>query len=167
MRHGTLAGAELQDLRRLRGLSRTTLAALARVHPHTIRYWERKATVDLRGYAPDRILRALGLAGQSRRGTYPGPRFSGFFASITRARDGGLVQTDLPAVTTRTNWRCGARTRKGTPCRAKALPGKTRCRFHGGLSTGPKTREGRDRIAEAQRRRWARWRVEQRRPEKT
>jgi hypothetical protein len=34
-------------------------------------------------------------------------------------------------------------------------PGKRRCRFHGGLSTGPKTEEGRARIAEAQRRRWS------------
>jgi hypothetical protein len=32
--------------------------------------------------------------------------------------------------------------------------GKARCRFHGGLSTGPKTEAGRARIAEAQRRRW-------------
>ncbi|PIV79226.1 MAG: hypothetical protein COW54_05530 [Rhodobacteraceae bacterium CG17_big_fil_post_rev_8_21_14_2_50_63_15] len=54
---------------------------------------------------------------------------------------------------------CGARTRKGTPCKAKALPGKIRCRFHGGLSTGPKTPEGRERIAEAQRQRWAKWRA--------
>ncbi len=52
---------------------------------------------------------------------------------------------------------CGARTRKGTPCKAKALPGKKRCRFHGGLSTGPKTPEGRERIAEAQRKRWDEW----------
>jgi len=36
----------------------------------------------------------------------------------------------------------------------KVEPGKRRCRFHGGLSTGPKTSEGRARIAEAQRRRW-------------
>jgi hypothetical protein len=32
--------------------------------------------------------------------------------------------------------------------------GKARCRFHGGLSTGPKTEAGRARIAEAQLRRW-------------
>jgi hypothetical protein len=31
-------------------------------------------------------------------------------------------------------------------------------KFHGGLSTGPKTPEGRARIAEAQRKRWAAWR---------
>jgi hypothetical protein len=36
----------------------------------------------------------------------------------------------------------------------KAELGKARCRFHGGLSTGPKTEAGRARIAEAQRRRW-------------
>ena len=55
--------------------------------------------------------------------------------------------------------KCGAMTRKGTPCRARALAGKGRCKFHGGLSTGPKTPEGRERIAEAQRLRWAKWRA--------
>lgn len=45
--------------------------------------------------------------------------------------------------------------RKGLPCMAWALPGKKRCKFHGGLSTGPKTPEGKLRIAEAQKERWA------------
>jgi hypothetical protein len=36
-------------------------------------------------------------------------------------------------------------------CRAPAAKGKTRCRFHGGASTGPKTPEGRQRCAEANR----------------
>ena len=56
---------------------------------------------------------------------------------------------------------CGAKTRKGRPCRLMSVPGKARCKFHGGLSTGPTTSVGRERIAEAQRRRWAKWRVEQ------
>ena len=34
-------------------------------------------------------------------------------------------------------------------CRAPASKGKTKCRFHGGASTGPKTTEGRQRCAEA------------------
>jgi hypothetical protein len=51
--------------------------------------------------------------------------------------------------------RCGARTRKGTPCLVRVEAGKRRCRFHGGLSTGPRTAEGKARIAAAQRRRWA------------
>ena len=28
--------------------------------------------------------------------------------------------------------RCGAKTRRGTPCQAPAVSGKTRCRMHGG-----------------------------------
>ena len=38
--------------------------------------------------------------------------------------------------------RCGAKTRKGTPCMTPAMKGKKRCRLHGGKSTGPKTPEG-------------------------
>lgn len=53
---------------------------------------------------------------------------------------------------------CGARNRKGGFCFMKPIPGKKRCRFHGGLSTGPRTEEGRARCAEANRRRWAAWR---------
>ncbi|HVC60275.1 MAG TPA: HGGxSTG domain-containing protein [Acetobacteraceae bacterium] len=45
--------------------------------------------------------------------------------------------------------RCGARTRAGCPCRAPAIRGKLRCRMHGGRSTGPRTTEGRARIAAA------------------
>lgn len=53
---------------------------------------------------------------------------------------------------------CEARTRKGTPCRSKSEPGKRRCKFHGGKSTGAHTAEGIERIREAQRRRWAKLR---------
>ena len=39
--------------------------------------------------------------------------------------------------------RCGAkRHRDGNPCQALSEPGKRRCRFHGGRSTGPRTPEG-------------------------
>jgi hypothetical protein len=44
---------------------------------------------------------------------------------------------------------CGARTRRGTACQKPPLNGKTRCRLHGGLSTGPKTPEGKARIVAA------------------
>lgn len=41
---------------------------------------------------------------------------------------------------------CGARRhRDGQPCQAKSEPGKRRCRFHGGRSTGPRTAEGKAR----------------------
>lgn len=46
--------------------------------------------------------------------------------------------------------RCGAKTRAGGSCQARAVwnkakdkPRNGRCRMHGGLSTGPKTPEGR------------------------
>ena len=41
---------------------------------------------------------------------------------------------------------CGAmRHRDGQPCQALSEPGKRRCRFHGGRSTGPRTDEGKAR----------------------
>ena len=46
--------------------------------------------------------------------------------------------------------RCGARTRAGCCCRQPAM-GNGRCRLHGGLSTGPRTAEGRARCARARR----------------
>lgn len=42
--------------------------------------------------------------------------------------------------------RCEAKTHKGTPCQCKALQ-NGRCKFHGGLSTGPKTPEGKAKVA--------------------
>jgi hypothetical protein len=42
---------------------------------------------------------------------------------------------------------CGAKTRKGTPCKLKAIYASGRCKFHGGLSTGPRTTEGKAKSA--------------------
>ena len=44
--------------------------------------------------------------------------------------------------------RCGARNRHGLPCGCPAMS-NGRCRLHGGLSTGPKTQEGIERIRQA------------------
>ena len=44
---------------------------------------------------------------------------------------------------------CGAYARStGNPCQAKVMP-NGRCKNHGGMSTGPKTPEGRQAIADA------------------
>ena len=41
---------------------------------------------------------------------------------------------------------CGARRRRdGQPCQGLSVPGKLRCKWHGGASTGPRTDEGRAR----------------------
>ena len=51
--------------------------------------------------------------------------------------------------------KCGAYARTtGNPCQAKALT-NGRCKNHGGMSTGPKTIEGRRAIAESTRQRMA------------
>ena len=49
----------------------------------------------------------------------------------------------------------------GTPCEKFPVAGKRRCRLHGGASTGPKSKEGRARIAEAQLKhgRYVNWRA--------
>jgi hypothetical protein len=44
--------------------------------------------------------------------------------------------------------RCGAKNRRGAPCRCPAMP-NGRCRLHGGLSTGPKMLAGIERIRQA------------------
>jgi hypothetical protein len=46
--------------------------------------------------------------------------------------------------------RCGAETRKGTPCHGPAMK-NGRCRMHGGTSTGPRTPEG---LARSRRGNW-------------
>jgi hypothetical protein len=38
--------------------------------------------------------------------------------------------------------RCGAKTRRGTPCQCPAIRGRTRCRLHGGRSPGAPTGSG-------------------------
>jgi len=43
--------------------------------------------------------------------------------------------------------RCGAKTRAGTPCKMKSIYANSRCKLHGGLSTGPKSIKGKAKVA--------------------
>tara|TARA_R110002167_G_scaffold366444_2_gene597245 strand:- start:108976 stop:109437 length:462 start_codon:yes stop_codon:yes gene_type:complete len=147
-----MTGDDLKGFRTAARLSRRALADLADLHPDTVRYWERKARVNLRGWAMERILNALGKGELVQRHIFPARPMFGDFLATMRARDRVLFENGKH----RRRQTCGARTRKGTPCRARAINGKKRCKFHGGMSTGPKTPEGRARIAEAQRKRWDR-----------
>jgi hypothetical protein len=63
------------------------------------------------------------------------------------ARRGWLKNGNLPGDPAKAA-RCGAKTRRGTPCQGPAML-NGRCRLHGGLSTGPKTAEGIERIRRA------------------
>ena len=58
----------------------------------------------------------------------------------------GLRLPDFPLALSELT--CGAKTRKGTPCKRKDLYRSGRCKFHGGMSTGPLTEEGKKRCAE-------------------
>jgi len=42
---------------------------------------------------------------------------------------------------------CGAKTRAGTPCKLNSIYSNGRCKFHGGLSTGATTKEGKAKVA--------------------
>ena len=46
--------------------------------------------------------------------------------------------------------RCNSKSKRtGVQCKAAAVKGGTKCKWHGGRSTGPRTPEGRNRIAQA------------------
>ena len=75
-------------------------------------------------------------------------------AAIHRRHAAREVFAARPPAVTRPQ--CGARCRDGHPCAAPAVwststgaPRNGRCRMHGGLSTGPRTVEGRARVAAA------------------
>lgn len=158
----TRSGAELAARRKAAGLTQRQLAAKAEVGRTAVQYWEAAPHLDLNGWAVQRMAEALGWY-------IPRP----VFGSDTHARGDGQLspfaamdawaERQLTAFREREAARaakrrvvCGAKTRKCTPCRNKSEPGKRRCKFHGGMSTGARTPEGIERIREAQRRRWAR-----------
>ncbi len=45
--------------------------------------------------------------------------------------------------------RCLAKTRRGPPCKNPVVTNRSKCRMHGGKSTGPRTPEGKARVAAA------------------
>lgn len=135
----TFWNATADNLRAARAALRWTqreLAARAGVHYKSVAYWERRAG-RIGGHAVKRFKEAMQAAG------YQFPVNGSQIAVEAPSRP--IV---IPPA------RCGAKTRKGSLCGCKPVAGKSRCKFHGGLSTGPKTQEGRERIANAQRLRW-------------
>lgn len=54
--------------------------------------------------------------------------------------------------------RCNARKRNGRPCLNWPITGKKRCKFHGGMSTGPMSKKGSIAISLAQKKRWQKYR---------
>jgi hypothetical protein len=65
---------------------------------------------------------------------------------IPHERRRGWLKNNNPTGDLSAVKKCGAKTRAGGACRCPAMR-NGRCSLHGGLSTGPKTREGRARIS--------------------
>lgn len=136
-----LTAASLKALRAAAGWSQRDLAARAGVHLQTVKYQEGRTGL-LVGASPAKFRAAFASAGvKSAPENTAGKQ-------AAKASTGGASDR-LGGVT------CGARTRAGKPCGKEPRAGKTRCRFHGGESTGPRSAAGRERIAQAQRQRWA------------
>jgi transcriptional regulator with XRE-family HTH domain len=156
-----ITGAELRAHRKAAGLSQAELAKRAGVSRDAVGYWEAKEVVPTRHGAPFLFCEVLGLRVLSHH--YAHARGWGLTTPDPwQARLDALAEAQMGRWRARNAKRiakqrvlCGAKTRKGKPCRNLSEPGRHRCKFHGGKSTGPKTAEGRAKIAEAQRRRWA------------
>ncbi|WP_440579622.1 HGGxSTG domain-containing protein [Stenotrophomonas maltophilia] len=102
-------------------------------HQHCLstdgRYMERKS----------RLIKALGILSEGR-------------PSRARAYNFGWTDAELNHKKRVWEWarrmvgrqRCGAKRRRdGGSCRALSEPGASRCKWHGGMSTGPRTAAGR------------------------
>lgn len=161
-----ITGIDLRKARKAANLTQVDFAQQAEIGRHAVSYWECKAVVPLRGWAVQRMVAVLGA---DRLKVYPASnaRAGGWGDSVLRAErqaTDARIEAQLAAMlhceaeaAKRLRVICGAKTRKGGQCRNKSEPGKARCKFHGGKSTGAKTPEGIARISEAQRRRWARY----------
>ena len=73
--------------------------------------------------------------------------------SVGKWHDINIVNVELTLTTAGGNIvcrRCNAMSKRTkVQCGAPAMQGKTKCRTHGGLSTGPRTNEGKLRCAQA------------------
>ncbi|HRO15346.1 MAG TPA: helix-turn-helix transcriptional regulator [Paracoccus sp. (in: a-proteobacteria)] len=153
-------GAELAARRKAAGLTQRQLAAKAGIGRPAVQYWEAAPHLDPRGWAVARMAGALGWVVWPVGDTETRPRGDGVLSLSARmdaraaAQLAAFKEREAQRAAKR-RVRCNARTCKGTPCRNRSEPGRRRCKFHGGLSTGARTPEGIARIRDAQRRRWA------------
>ena len=170
------SGEQITEARVRLGWSKADLARAAGLDRKAVAWWERKATIAGVTQSPgvEKIaiaLRRAGIRFPEPPAPEPEPANLGDDMLIRRVvlrprhepklvRRLNLALAVEPSRRTQSpDWRvvhgvkCGARTRKGVPCKRPAYP-NGRCRNHGGLSTGPRTAEGRARAIEALRRRW-------------
>ena len=171
-------GAQIRAARSLLGWSQDELARAADLNANAVAYWEQTVAIPTGRHEPHacrKIARALSCAGVEFIGhAKPGvrlvenPNYCSNPPSRARARHGlklilsGLAVRRCKTVLeshTKLRVLCGAKTRAGAFCQRQSLA-NGRCRNHGGMSTGPRTAEGRRRISVVQHERWAQWRAQ-------
>lgn len=169
-----LTGKDLKERRIALGLTQEDVANVLGCHATAIGYWEKKETLAPKNFFCGRFTPSRGFLWKlviwyGGAHLLPKPSLEEVFRNDHQQISHGKwwqkkqektlrkLNKELARSKSKKTRQplCGAMTRKGTPCQRQALPNKTRCRNHGGLSTGPKTQEGRRRIAEAQQKRWA------------
>lgn len=163
-----MTGAELRTHRKAVLLSQKALAQRAKMSASAVKYWERKARINPNSRAVNRMAKALGITNlavfphyNARTGEWGVTEWDKMRAKIDAEVEVKMAAFRYRAAVRAARLRivCGAKTRKETVCRNLSEPGRRRCKFHGGKSTGPKTQDGRERIADAQRARWLKWRM--------
>lgn len=160
-------GAKLKALRRARGLSQTQMGEMVGICRQSVSYWERKkrdfVTREVRFGALRRMLEILDIdvativsSTLPTEDAFLAPTKGKALPAAQKAED---MQSRALRREVKLRQVCGAKNRKGKPCRNMSEPERKRCRFHGGKSTGPRTEEGKARIAAAQRAKWASYRA--------
>lgn len=96
-------------------------------------YWSRHAAISRAHDEDQQRWWALATAARQGKGPWPGEAPRAPALPPVPAEFRGLA--------------CGARTRMGQPCKRTDLMRNGRCKFHGGMSSGPKTAAGRKRAA--------------------
>lgn len=136
---GKSRGTDLRNARLGYGASLRKVARYAGVSPSTVRRWE---GIEFLPLAPTGALRRIAKSLRVRL--------------FKRRRPKANKVHGVPDLVFTFPSSCKAQTRAGQPCKKRPTPGKMRCRLHGGLSTGPKTKEGRARCRATALAAWAR-----------
>lgn len=145
----------IMDAKRARAYPGSVDATHSAVLDAILSEWARLTGIDCGRLEPPPALGAgPELSGQSAHTKDSGfcqpkrapARANNFGAPIAPGRFAGAGAKDSGPIKQGSGIRvpCGARRRRdGQPCQALSVPGKVRCKWHGGASSGPKTAEGR------------------------
>jgi len=143
----------IKAARKALGWSQERLGSLCGISRHSVSATENR-TRPIKTYAINAFADALNQAGAQ---LVPLPIVRDYYTFWPSVDPLHAVYRPEP----KPKMRCRAKTRSGKPCKRWPEKGKTRCKLHGGSSTGPKTRTGKQAISEAQKKRWQKYREHQ------